>query len=68
MRIADSLFNPGAFTQGFQNNQMAGISPDQQEMMKMQMRMQKEQEAVAFISNILKKMNEMNMTIINNMK
>ncbi|WP_224247853.1 hypothetical protein [Hyalangium gracile] len=71
MSTIDSAFKAAAGTPGLSQSQLdvlAGLPPDQQRMMAAQMQLDKEQQAVSLISNIMKKLNDMSMAIINNMR
>jgi hypothetical protein len=47
---------------------LAGLSGDDLTRARAQLMLQKQQETVAFISNMMKKMNEIAMSVINNMR
>ncbi|WP_224361513.1 hypothetical protein [Hyalangium versicolor] len=71
MSSIDSLLNSVAANKNFtadEQKMLAQVPAEQRDLMTNQLRLDKEQQAVSTISNILKKLNEMSMAIINNMR
>ncbi|WNG35201.1 hypothetical protein F0U60_17335 [Archangium minus] len=51
-----------------ENNLLSKLSGPDRDRMEAQLALQKQQETVAFISNMMKKLNEIAMSVINNLK
>ncbi|PTL78691.1 hypothetical protein [Vitiosangium sp. GDMCC 1.1324] len=56
------------FNQGINQDLLAGLEGADRTRMEAQLKLQQQQETVAFVSNTLKKLNEIAMSVINNMR
>jgi hypothetical protein len=62
-----ALSNSNGFSDA-ENNLLSKLSGADRDRMEAQLALQKQQETVAFVSNMMKKLNEIAMSVINNLK
>ena len=65
--LNQALSNSGAQS-AEEKNLLSKLSGPDRDRMEAQLALQKQQETVAFISNMMKKLNEIAMSVINNLK
>ena len=65
--LSSALSNSNGFSDA-ENNMLNQLSGEDKSRMQAQLALQKEQETTSFISNMLKKKNEIAMSIIGNLK
>jgi hypothetical protein len=53
---------------GIDERLLEGLSPEDKTRTRAQLELQKQQEATAFVTNVIKKHNEIAMSVINNMR